>query len=304
MPKISKKQLKERKKWFSEWILNINRKIENWISSMNKDVQEKFDFSIDSLDFVEYDMLNRFKSSKDYRDKSNTEIFDLYGTYIGETLRKNHCIKLTWDCDFDNMEYDDSVSFHPYLISDYVNCGHTINMAYIIHQRTGDKLSQQWKFAEERFLKAKEQAEIREDTFVIEDKGYSYQYFMLCKNIAFNINDLKKEIGMFTELNNSFIVTTNNKNHLILKRNDNYSFHFHIDKSPDVVAESKEIAESYEGKIDSSIISNCALRIEFWGDEDINGDFFNSSLNILEHMNKNKDLFLYDIKNGCFLDDK
>ena len=129
MSKISKSQLAQRKQWFSNWIPDVETKVTNWILSLSNEDQEGLDFSIESLNSIEALMLAHFPTSKSaFSNLANNSILDIYGSYIGETLKRNHCIELIWDCDFSNAGYETWVNFHPYLTSNYTNCSQIINM--------------------------------------------------------------------------------------------------------------------------------------------------------------------------------
>ena len=89
---------------------------------------------------------------------------------------------------------------------------------------------------------------------------------------------------------------------MILKLKEDYNFNFQIDNSEGVEEESKEISESYKGKIDKNLISNCKTRIEFWGDEDDSGNYMNESFFVLEHFAKNEEVLIYNFKSGEFIE--
>lgn len=303
MPKISKSELSQRKEWFSNWQPNLETKVSKWILSLSNEDQKKLNFSIESLNYIEKLMLRHFpKNESAFSNLDNSSIIDIYGSYIGETLKRNHCIELFWDCDYFNAGYETWVNFHPYLTSNYANCNQIINMQYVLHQRTGDKLIKQYLKKEEIFLKAKNEDDLKQNNSTSIDKGYSYQHFILCLGNNYTIAQLKNEIENYNKTKNRDYAFGINKNIVILKLTDEYNFNFQIDNSEEVKQESKEISESYKGNIDKNFISNCRTRIEFWGDEDNSGDYMNESLFVLEHFAKNKEMLIYDFKNGEFIE--
>ena len=303
MPKISKSQLTQRKQWFSNWIPDVETKVTNWILSLSNEDQEGLDFSIESLNSIEALMLAHFPTNESaFSNLANSSILDIYGSYIGETLKRNHCIELIWDCDFSNAGYETWVNFHPYLTSNYTNCSQIINMQYVLHQRTGDKLIKQYLQKEELFLKAKNEDDLGQNNSIIIDKGYSYQHFILCQDNNYTIDQLQNEIKTYNKIKNRNYPVEIKKNILILKLKEDYNFNFQIDNSEGVEEESKEISESYKGKIDKNLISNCKTRIEFWGDEDDSGNYMNESFFVLEHFAKNEEVLIYNFKNGEFIE--
>lgn len=296
MPRITQKQLRERKVWFSNWLEEKEDKMKNWLKSFPSETQVKLDYSPESLLFLETLILDSFSSSDIFNDKSNTQAIDCFGTYIGETHIRNHSIELTWDCDFDNLEYDSRVSFFPFLTSNYVNCSHPINMAYVIHNRLGDDLFKRYNFAEKRFSEAKKENRLKTNLFIIEDKGHSYDHFIF--NDSINFSKLRSAVNKFYK-NKEVVSRNNNKNHIILKFNNSYHFHFSLNNSGSVLTESQEMATDFKELPQN--ISNCKQRVEFWGDEDMNGNYLNESLLILEHITSNLQMMAIDIKTGTYL---
>ena len=65
--------------------------------------------------------------------------------------------------------------------------------------------------------------------------------------------------------------------------------------------ESKDIAETFgKNRTDYNRISNSQKRIEFYGEEDFNMDYFNDYLLILENIQREMHVTIFDTDNGKF----
>lgn len=157
MPRITEKQIKEREVWFSQWLVELDTKLDSWLNSLDPDTRNKLDYSVESLNQIEKLILDTFDSHEVLNDKANSEMIDIFGSYIGETHRKNHSVQLYWDCDFDNLEYENRVHFFPFLNSEHANCSITINMGYTLYNRLGNDLHNRFNLAKAYFEESIEQ---------------------------------------------------------------------------------------------------------------------------------------------------
>ena len=106
----------------------------------------------------------------------------------------------------------------------------------------------------------------------------------------------------------SFYSKSTSKNVTIIRENDRieilfpvYKFIFTLNKEDWVQEESKDIAETFgKNRADYNRISNSQKRIEFYGEEDFNMDYFNDYLLILENIQREMHVTIFDTDNGKF----
>lgn len=106
----------------------------------------------------------------------------------------------------------------------------------------------------------------------------------------------------------SFYSKSTSKNVTIIRENDRieilfpvYKFIFTLNKEDWVQEESKDIAETFgKNRTDYNRISNSKKRIEFYGEEDFNMDYFNDYLLILENIQREMHVTIFDTDNGKF----
>ncbi len=106
----------------------------------------------------------------------------------------------------------------------------------------------------------------------------------------------------------SFYSKSTSKNVTIIRENDRieilfpvYKFIFTLNKEDWVQEESKDIAETFgKNRTDYNRISNSQKRIEFYGEEDFNMDYFNDYLLILENIQREMHVTIFDTDNGKF----
>lgn len=80
-----------------------------------------------------------------------------------------------------------------------------------------------------------------------------------------------------------------------------YKFIFTLNKEDWVQEESKDIAETFgKNRADYNRINNSKQRIEFYGEEDFNMDYFNDYLLILENIQREMNVTIFDTDNGKF----
>lgn len=88
-------------------------------------------------------------------------------------------------------------------------------------------------------------------------------------------------------------------NDIVLKF-DNYKFHIHLSKDKHVIEEAREIAEDRnidwaDKKFDKELLKQSSSRLEIWGEEDFDMDYFNDSLLIVETIGKLDGLTIFEV---------
>ena len=131
----------------------------------------------------------------------------------------------------------------------------------------------------------------------VDEGGYSYQYYLLLKTSENFLPVIAKQLEnhLKTRKDNTKI-SFHDDNHLLVKMDEDYYFHFWFDNNEGTQSEIKEIAQNYDGVKDKNLLSSCQSRIEFWGDEDQDMNFFNDSLFLLEQLGNTPAII--DVKTG------
>lgn len=84
---------------------------------------------------------------------------------------------------------------------------------------------------------------------------------------------------------------------------EEYYFYLSLVGESWVVEESREIAENNATRGESVVIRECPYRVEFYGDDDVNMDYFNDYFGIMEEFQKIPGIIIYDYPNGTFFGD-
>ena len=95
---------------FKCWLKDIPNILDGFISRMPKEVAEKLDFSMESLDIVEKYLLDKYENNKQIMFEEPFYILDGYAVYVGETFRKiiaSHDPHICWQLmlEEDNVYY-------------------------------------------------------------------------------------------------------------------------------------------------------------------------------------------------------
>jgi hypothetical protein len=85
---------------------------------------------------------------------------------------------------------------------------------------------------------------------------------------------------------------------------EEYYFYFLLVDKDWVAEESREIANHHSKKPFASTIRDCKYRVEFYGDDDLNMDYFNDYFALIEELQKIPGIIIYDYPNGAFLGTK
>ena len=71
---------------FKCWLKDIPNILDSFISRMPKEIAEKLDFSMESLDIVEKYLLDKYENNKQIMFEEPFYILDGYAVYVGETF--------------------------------------------------------------------------------------------------------------------------------------------------------------------------------------------------------------------------
>ncbi|WP_262151756.1 hypothetical protein [Chryseobacterium foetidum] len=74
---------------FEEWVFALSDKEEEFVNIFREEMNVDLDYSVDSLDYVEEWLLEKFKTKENLLSDENKDIFDLVVCYIGGVFRRN-----------------------------------------------------------------------------------------------------------------------------------------------------------------------------------------------------------------------
>ena len=310
--KMTKKELKEHLERFYNWVPTIADRIDLWKKTLPETIASRLDMSKKSLHVLEEYLVDNFTDYTTFFSPSNSQNVDGVCTYIGEVYRANLHGEVTWKSGRDEIIEADPPQLHfPYEIClEFDSRGESParKIPYILHNRTSNCLLEYLETGLTfNFTHSIEFHEKAKTQIPIPGRGgYSYQHFLLLKNDSYGLKDLENFVSNFyAKRPNSPKVYLANEARLVVEFTKEFCFHFWYDDRPNVVAaESKEIAEEYRnGKKDKAVIAACKRRIEFWGDSDPNGEYFNEHLFLLSEIVNIPDLLVFNFKQGVFYDE-
>lgn len=84
---------------------------------------------------------------------------------------------------------------------------------------------------------------------------------------------------------------------------EEYYFYLELVDEAWVVEESREIAKNHAGRRESAVLANCSYRVEFYGDDDANMDYFNDYFGMMEEFRKIPGMIIYNYPNNSFFGD-
>jgi len=301
--KLNSKESEERLIWFKDWVSSMPNRLNNWKEQLPKEIKVKLDKTPESLLQLEQFILTKFANPREARDPANSKMLDAVSTYIGEVLRLNLPDKPEWDVELTKLEGNAEYYFYPYLkrTSPFIGLNPHTLIPNTIKVREGNKL---FTFYEKQLSVYQKKKGVMPSKVILGKGGFSYQYFILVKDESFELNEIERTLeAYYAKKGSGDNVYFHNDRHLLVNMEGNYYFHFQLDTSEGVLQESKEIAENYKGDKDKSVIASCKSRVEFWGDEDPEGDYINDHMYLLEQLMQNDKLLIFDFRNGVFLDE-
>lgn len=297
-----------------DWIENLESTIEErtklWISQFDKITQEKLNFSPESLIVAEQKLLEKYEIPYPLFINENFFFLDGLNTYVGEVFIRNDKVR--------NLEWKHSKNIEEYYLGGLV-CdlfyNSTVtpyeNFMLAISEKSGKEIFDYYKVNTGYFIEnGDKERKGKNDVirYLNESNDVSYQHFILRKDDKFNFGKLNKTLeNIFSTKKVKHSISQPNDYILELKLNDKYLFHFHLSGEAHVIKESKELAEGYEikswSKKTKEEIAQCASRIEFYGDEDTDGQYINEYMFIFDELVKHPSLLIYDTNQGVFYDE-
>ena len=281
------------------WQDKIPGKIQDWLNSLEQQERSKLDFSPESLLPLEQVLLDRFADKHEMRQDKNFEFVRGFLLYGYEVFRRNDLLRhLEW-----RLPEDENAPVMPSLICPlFSNSWVDIEkkLPRVLHARIGHVIYDYFIINTQYIINGYESLLKENPQPVPGNGGYSYQYYLLGEKRSFNLRAIAEQLTAALANKHEWQVFFHSPAHLLVKVGSDYYFHFQLDARASVLAESAELADEYQGEKDKARIAGCAFRIEFWGDEDDMGDYFNEHLLLLEKLNTD---LIYDFRNGLFLDE-
>ncbi|RJG37349.1 hypothetical protein [Motilimonas pumila] len=277
----------------------IPGKIQGWLNGLEPQERNKLDFSPESLLPLEQVLLSRFSDGESMYQDEHFEFVRGFLLYGYEVFRRNDLLRhLEW-----RLPEDEHAPLMPTLIcplfkNSWVNIGK--KLPRVLHARIGHVIYDYFNKNTQFFVNKYEEELRAKPQPVPGNGGYSYQYYLLGDKRSFNLRAIAEQLATALAHKPEWQVTFHSPEHLLVSMGNDYYFHFKLDARASVLEESAELADDYQGEKDKARIASCAFRIEFWGDEDDMGDYFNEHLLLLEKLDSD---LIYDFRNGLFLDE-
>lgn len=128
---------------FQHWLIDMPKAIERLMQRLPSEMQEKLDYSIESLDILEEYLLNQYASIQEIK-QAPPDILNGYAIYVGETFRKVLADKTDREPNIWTIELDriDNIYFNmPTIkIGGYIGCPHYLVTASL-DRRQGNYIS-------------------------------------------------------------------------------------------------------------------------------------------------------------------
>ncbi|MER0442115.1 hypothetical protein [Emticicia sp. W12TSBA100-4] len=269
-------------KWKSENSKNLNA----GIKLFPKHIREKLDLSIYSLNILEEHILNVFTLDS-LPSLQTDKMLDFCVRYIGEVLIKN-LTTAYWDI---NIEKVNGKKKYLPIIS-----------GLIVSVTPITEIKRTLYFNTKGTLYKNINGEVQENG------GYTYVYDN--KNVCFETYENFILIGQFSnfDLDNfidrvkrtfsskEFVIEVEGE--IIYIKIKNWVVKLSINESSSVLQESQEMAEMIQDSEKRKQISTCSKRIEMIATEDLNMDYFNEHLYILETVQEFTDVFIFNPHSG------
>jgi len=239
MTELKGKIREDRIAWFENWKSSIDMRIR----ILNDKVQG-LDYSIDSLNKLEYFILKTFQNPNESLSLENLELKDSLGTYIGECFIRNTPIDIKWTVSLDpRNEYKELFNFICYVkgTDGYTGFNPYLNLVpNLIKEGTGDKLITSFNLKLNSI--ANKQNKSNEDSEESELSNISYNHFLMFKNDQVKLGMVGDVIKAYCiKKDKVFDLQEKNRNQLLLIFDQSYQFYFYFDNRAEVLTENKEI---------------------------------------------------------------
>ena len=258
--------------------INASNTLKNWEKS-NRD-KFNMDFSPDSLIGLEQLMLSKIYNQEELVDPENKEFLLGVLFYVGEVFKRNDNIR--------NLSWVSSPERMPILSCRYYsNSWVTISQKFplIIHERSESVLFNFFKKNISYFIEKGHKVK-KVDVPIPGTDSKSYQHIIYNDSCALKLRDIESRLNSEKMLELSIrSIYFHDKNHLLVDMNTGYFFHFET-KLNELPPKELEV--------------KCNEVVSFWGDEDINGDFINEYMFILDKLIHDY-IYIFDVRTGIFL---
>lgn len=302
---MTQKEYKARQIHFDEWFNNIHRRIGDWKNRLTPSFSSQLDLTPNSLRLVEQWLLEKFDTPQTARNPLNVTLLDEVGTYIGEVFIRNFP-ESQWRIAENRASLRISDETPP-LVDIPPLGGYDIHSKIfpLLHFRTGNELIGLYELIKKRIQSTEIESQTMTNTNIqIENRGFAYQYMFLLTDPKYTLQQLQTWLEVYYQ---KMIAAQKASlelplpSHLLLHLG-NYRFHF-IHKDEDwVKEESAEMADNYRGTaVSKDQIRQCASRIEFYGDEDPQMDYFNEQFSLLQRLKDEPGLLIFDYLNNQFI---
>jgi hypothetical protein len=301
---MTKREMENRQSIFDNWFDSIQERLANWGATIPDSLKNNLDYSPVSLNTIEQYLLAKFDNPMAAYDANNEIELDAISTYIGEVFIKNFQ-GAKWDVWIDkSLRSTDATP--PVVKVPIVSSYHIRGkIPSVLNFRTGKEFIDLYELIEKRI----QSTEVESQTMInnniqIENRGYDYQYMFLLTDPKYTLQQLQTWLEAYYQKK----IAEQKANlelplpgHLLLHLGT-YRFHF-IHKDEDwVKEESAEMADNYRGNaVSKDQIRQCASRIEFYGDEDPQMDYFNEQFSLLQRLKDEPGLLIFDYLNNQFI---
>jgi len=298
MAELKGNRLKLRLSNYDKWSNSVEERLNIVLSKYSF-----LDFTPSSLETLEKLLLEEFKDPMVAYQLDNADFFDSVSTYIGEVYIRNLPLQLKWDVSLESPKNKDSFAFLYFINgdSDFTGFNPFSRIPFALNIRSGDKLLSHYTNLEK--VKLNVNTTSNSQSFVPPNNGFSYHNYLMFKNSLLTLEYVKLNLNKYYSIrSNRYSIVIYNNSRLILHLDNKYNFHFDLDVRDNVIEESREIAANYKGEKKITGLEYCNSRIEFWGDEDPNGEYINEYMFILEEFIQDS-IYIFDIRNGIFFDE-
>lgn len=298
MAELKGKAREERLAWFEVWKFRKEQYLKVILSKI-----PQLDYSPSSLVVIERFLLENFAGPYDVFLLKHESLVNAICLYIGEVFKQNIDPSIEWKVKLDNTnESDEKYKFIFYLgnYEGFMAVDIFYELPYVIKQSTGDKLLSKFQSSLKAYNREIAILKKFKESSIPASKGNQYSHFLFFKKGHSVLELIEKKLKEYLKKRKpSIAIKSYNETRLVITFPDHYNFHFSLDNRDLVQLELKEIAED-KGITNPNLLA-CNARVEFWGDEDLDGDFFNEHLFILEQL-ENLPIYIFDLTQGVFFD--
>jgi len=301
---MTKQEMDTRQSIFDAWYSSVQERLDNWSITISDSLKDQLDYSQASLIAVERYLLEKFDNPMAGYDPNNEVELDAIATYIGEVSIRN-LPGTEWYVWIDQSLRSTDATNPAVKVPNVTSHDVRGMIPYVLNVRTGNEFINTFEFLKKRInAMASEKPTADNITVTIENRGYAYQYMFLLTDPKYTLRQL--QTWLETCYQKKIAVQKASlelplPSHLLLHLGT-YRFHFIMSDEDWVAQESAEMADNYRGSaVSKDQIRQCASRIEFYGDEDPQMDYFNEQFSLLQQLKDEPGLLIFDYLNNQFI---